>query len=292
MSGAGFGLLAWLGISLLLLHARADLMPALYPLQAWALAAGGALAAMGAWARPLRPDDGTGSARRMLSRWRTCWLAREGLASVATLLVAAATLAALLWAPAGADRAVALGALGLLLALLALAAVACTAMVPASLPAVAVAAWRHPLVLPVRLLCALALGLGLLFWLMALLLPFGGVDAGMLATLAALGLVLALSKALYWREVGRLPPAGAAGPAPGAPERPAARLRRTALALLVGGPLLCWALAPLSGLPAAPLLAVSTLSLLAGAFVERWLFFAQAPYAAAPHGPIPREGPP
>ncbi|MCD9033997.1 hypothetical protein LDO32_20030, partial [Luteimonas sp. Y-2-2-4F] len=47
LSGAGFGLLAWLGLSILLLHARADLAPALYPLQMWSLIAGAALAAAG-----------------------------------------------------------------------------------------------------------------------------------------------------------------------------------------------------------------------------------------------------
>ena len=299
LSGAGYGLLAWLGLSLFMTHARADLMPALQPLYLWGLAAGLALSTVGllcSMAHLGRP----GRAWRALSQWRTSWLSREGVLAMATPLPALAVLGLLLLVEPGAGRALALGAGGLLLAALALATVACTAMIYASLPPIP--AWRHPLVVPVYLLFALLTGLALLFWLMAALLPFAPAESGTLLTLALLGALLAACKAVYWHRIDRQPLPATRADAVGLPgreasvfERPhseasfitremvfvAARrharaLRLAAIALLVGVPLLAWGLATAGLLAPGGLLAFTCLALLAAAFAERWLFFAQA----------------
>lgn len=299
LSGAGYGLLAWLGLSVALLHARADVMPMLAPLQCWGLGLGlalstaGLLSSLAHLGKPLR-------SWRALSQWRTSWLSREGVLALATVVPALALGALLLWVEPGPDRALALGLCGLLLAVLSLATVACTAMIYASLPPVP--AWRHPLVVPVYLLFALLTGLALLFWLMALLLPAGASVIGMAATLTALGALLLACKGLYWRELDRQSLPATRGDAVGLPgrtvsvfERPhteenfitremafgvarrhARRLRWLVVALLLAAPGSAWLLG-VSGLaPPAPLLGVTAAALLAGAFVERWLFFAQA----------------
>ncbi|MDH5821759.1 dimethyl sulfoxide reductase anchor subunit [Luteimonas sp. RD2P54] len=299
LSGAGYGLLAWLGLSVLLLHARADVMPALSSLQLWALLLGlvlstaGLLSSLAHLGRPLR-------AWRAISQWRTSWLSREGLLALATPLPALALGLMLLWVEPGPGRAIGLGLCGLLLTGLALATVACTAMIYASLPPIP--AWRHPLVVPVYLLFALLTGLALLFWLMALLLPPAGTGAAMPATLAVLGALLLACKWLYWREIDRQAPPATRGDAVGLPgrsvsvfERPhteasfvtremafavarrhALRLRWLASALLLAAPAAAWAVATALPVPVAPLLGTVAAALLAAAFVERWLFFAEA----------------
>lgn len=299
LSGAGYGLLAWLGLSLLMLHTRADLMPVLQPMYAWGLLAGLALSTVGLLSslahlgQPMR-------AWRALSQWRTSWLSREGVLALAVPLPALALLCLLLLADPGPGRAIALGALGLLLAALSLATVACTAMIYASLPPIP--AWRHPLVVPVYLLFALLTGLALLFWLMTALLPFAPAGAGPLLTLAVLGVLLAGCKLAYWHRIDRqaLPAtrAGAVG-LPGREasvfERPhteasfitremvfvlarrhARALRAASILLLAVVPLAAWGLAAAALLAPGGLLALTGLALLAGAFAERWLFFAQA----------------
>jgi sulfite dehydrogenase (quinone) subunit SoeC len=299
LSGAGFGLLLWLGLSIALLHANAAAMQGLYPLQMWSLLLGLALAVAGL-VSSLGHLGKPGRAWRALSQWRTSWLSREGVLALATMLPALAIGALLLFVAPGPDRAMLLGMAGLVLALLALATVACTAMIYASLPPIP--AWRHPLVLPVYLLFAMLAGLALLFLLMALLQP-GGADARMmLGSLAVLGVLVAAAKWLYWRgiDAGALPADRAA--AVGLPgrgvtvfERPhteanyitremafvvarrhARALRWLATALLGGGPAAALLLAMAIGGPAVPWLAIAAFAVFAGSVVERWLFFAEA----------------
>ncbi|TDK22728.1 dimethyl sulfoxide reductase anchor subunit [Luteimonas aestuarii] len=299
LSGAGFGLLLWLGLSIALLHANAGAMQSLHALQAWALLLGwvlavaGLLSSLGHLGKP-------GRAWRALSQWRTSWLSREGVLALATMLPAVAIGVLLLWVEPGADRAMLLGVSGLLLALLSLATVACTAMIYASLPPIP--AWRHPLVLPVYLLFAMLSGLALLFALMAVLLPVAGDARMMLGTIAVLGLLVAVAKWLYWRGIDGEPVPATRGAAVGLPgrevsvfERPhteqnyitremafvvarrhADRLRWLATALLVAGPALALLLASLGIGPATAWLWFTAFAVLAGSVVERWLFFAQA----------------
>jgi len=115
-------------------------------------------------------------------------------------------------------------------------------------------------------------------------------------------IALALCKWRYWRAIDTSALPATRGAAVGLPartatvfERPtteanyitremafvvarthARRLRILAIALFAGAPLACLAVAALMPVQAAPWLAVAALSALAGAFVERWLFFAQA----------------
>ncbi len=297
LSGAGYGLLVWLGVSIALLYLRGQVPPSLDGVQVVGLSLGlvlatiGLLCSLGHLGQPKR-------AWRALTQWRTSWLSREGVLAVLTVWPALVIVGMLLWAPDGATKAALLACLGIVLALLALATVACTGMIYASLKPIP--AWRHPLVVPVYLLFALLTGLGLLFVLMAAML--GGQGPGVMAlTLAVLGGLLVALKWLYWYEIGHahLPTRGEAVGLPGREatvfERPhteanyitremafaiarkhALWLRIVASAAVFGGPLLALLLhaAGLASPVAALLLA--TLATLAGAFVERWLFFAEA----------------
>lgn len=295
LSGAGYGLLAWLGVSLMLLQVRGTSTPELQRAQLVALALGlllstiGLLCSLAHLGKPMR-------AWRALSQWRTSWLSREGVMSVATLLPAVLLVFLLRRAP-GAEGGPLLAALGMLLVACAMLTVVCTAMIYASLKPVP--DWRHPLVVPAYLLFALVTGLALQFVVISYM--FGGQDARpMLLTLSVLGVLTVAMKWLYWHETDRARLPVTRGDAVGLPqrkpavfERPhteanyitremaftvarthATRLRLAATALIAGGPLLAMLLA--GSMPPTVALALAAVLLLAGAFVERWLFFAQA----------------
>ena len=144
-------------------------------------------------------------------------------------------------------------------------------------------------------------GLALLF---ALMLAMSGSQrtGAMLPTLAIVTALLVALKWLYWHDTDRIGLPGSRAAAIGLPEREAtvferphtdtnyvtremafqvarshARwLRIGASALVLGGPLLAWLLLAAGiGSPAFALAAAAAF-LLAGAFIERWLFFAQA----------------
>ena len=182
--------------------------------------------------------------------------------------------------------------------LAALITVYCTAMIYGSLKPIP--AWRHRLVPTVYLLFSLFTG-GLLFCAIATALgrPVSNMIA--LAGFAAAIALLAM-KAKYWRDIDAPLPA-TRGDAIGLPQRSATvferphteanyltkemgfvvarkhsrALRRTALALFAALPVLfllpTWLFVHLD---AAPWYAAAALCALAGAFVERWLFFAEA----------------
>ncbi|GAB1406756.1 dimethyl sulfoxide reductase anchor subunit [Thermomonas brevis] len=292
LSGAGFGLWAWLGLRIAF---GAD--PQGFQALGWMLllvfaglaAAVGLLASFWHLGKPLR-------AWRAFSQWRSSWLSREGVLATASFVPAAA----LLWLL----RTSTLHGLGAgtrvvaaLLALLALATVVSTAMIYASLKPIP--AWRHRLVPPVYLLFALLTG-GLPM-LAAMARGSSAFDAALPWLLLALALALLLAKLAYWRDIDRTPLPQSRGDALGLPGRQAsvferphteanyitremafavarrhARTLRIAAALLFAVvPALCLAWS-LGAAPAAWLQPVSIGSALAGAFLERWLFFAQA----------------
>lgn len=308
LSATGLGLLTWLGISIALLSLRGQLLPALEGVHLAGLALGLLLSSIGllsSMAQVTRPQRSW----RELTRWRTSWLSREGVLAMLGVWPALMIGALLLWTPAGPTRAALLACLGLVLALLALATLAAAMMVHASQRQVR--EWRHPLVVPVALLSALATGLGLQFVLMTALL--GGQGPAMMAvTLAVLGLLLALLQWVTWYENGRLPAeiaatAGAATPAGasttgaadatapaahaaahGAGPRHVSRTpsfalaRRHAPALRVAATLAAVVLPALAaalllGNRGSPLLALAlaTVGLGLAAFIARWLFFAE-----------------
>jgi DMSO reductase anchor subunit len=289
-SGAGFGLLALLGV-LGPLH--------LLPAERWFGLAGLAVA-LGLAASGLASSTfHLQSPRRAVyafSQWRSSWLSREGVIAVATM--AAAAVFAFAWVileqPGGWW-----GAAGLLAALGAVATVLSTGMIYAVLKPIR--QWRDPLVVPLYLLFALATGAA---WLNAVL----GTLVGSSAT-ASLGAIVALAlawaaKLAYWRRIdrGRSPSTpesatglGGLGPvrllmSPHTEEnyllremgfrvarKHAVKLRAIAVllgfglavALIVAG----WLLSAMAGAFCAILAALSAT---VGTLVERWLFFAEA----------------
>jgi DMSO reductase anchor subunit len=295
LSGAGYGLLAWTALGALQQQPARPLLLSLFV--GLLLVTIGLLSSLAHLGQPQR-------AWRALSQWRTSWLSREGVASTVTYLPALGLGAALLPAMLAADArtaSIALGPLGvacaLALLLAALVTVACTAMIYASLKPVP--AWRHRLVLPVYLLFALFCGglLALAIHGFARALPGAALLAGGSGAIA-----LALCKWRYWLAIDATPLALQRGDAVGLPqrtvtlfERPmtegnyitremafvlarahARRLRLLATVLFAAVPLACVLLAIATAALQPWLLALAALSALAGAFVERWLFFAQA----------------
>lgn len=290
LSGAGFGLWIWLGL-------RIALGAGPQPFQAlgWIvlLIAAGIAAAVGLLAsfwhlgKPLR-------AWRAFSQWRTSWLSREGVLAVASFVPAFA-LFLLLYRDAGMIAPLTRIVAGAL-ALLATATVCCTAMIYASLKPIP--AWRHPLVLPGYVLFALLTG-GLPM-LLSTWPGAAGFDGALPWLLVAIALALLALKLAYWRGIDRTPLPQSRGDAIGLPQRKAsvferphteanyitremafavarrhASLLRIASVLLFAGlPLLALFLDAQA--PSGWAIPFAIGAALAGAFVERWLFFAQA----------------
>jgi DMSO reductase anchor subunit len=289
VSGMGYGLWFLLGAGLALAPVRLGREPALL-----ALTVGAAFAAAGLVASTLHLGQPR-RAWRAFSQWRSSWLSREGIAASASFVPAAA-LGMLLWR--GADAG-ALRAGGLALAVLAAATVTCTAKIYTSLKTIP--AWRDALVLPGYLLLGL-LGGSSAGWLIGALAHDAG-DRPLPGLVATLALAAALLKRAYWRRLDRAPPAATAESATGlgrfgtvrAVEAPhteenyltremgfalarkhAARLRRIALFLIGAVPAALGIAAALWPVPAAPSAGVVASAVIAGSFVERWLFFAEA----------------
>ena len=288
-SGAGYGLLFWLGVlRALRWSAEAPSLGVAAILLALALITAGLLSSLAHLGNPQR-------AWRALSQWRSSWLSREGVAAVLTYPPALLLLLAL-WLewPAVAMLA------GLLSAAGAAATVYCTAMIYASLKTVR--QWRHPLVVPGYFAMAAFSGAALLAalaatWNAGRLLPVPAALAA-LGGLAGIGL-----KWAYWRAVdaGLPGPTAESATSLGAigrvrpldpphtqqnyllremgfrvARKHAARLRQAALAAGFAAPA-ALALLALAGAPAAaPLLALGALLALLGVLVERWLMFAEA----------------
>jgi DMSO reductase anchor subunit len=292
LSGAGFGLWIWLGLRIAFGAPPQHFQTLGW---SWLLVYAGLAAAIGLLAsfwhlgKPLR-------AWRAFSQWRTSWLSREGVLAVASFLPAFALLLLLSKGTAGAlDAAVRIAAAAL--ALLSLATVACTAMIYVSLKPIP--AWRHPLVLPGYLLFALLTGGLPMLWVVGF--DAGGFDGALPFALAAIAIALCALKLAYWRDIDRAPLRQTRGDAIGLPQRTASvferphteanyitremafvaarrhsqALRIASLLLFTLGPLLCL-LPAWSQTGAAWPMPVAAGCALAGAFVERWLFFAQA----------------
>jgi DMSO reductase anchor subunit len=286
-SGAGYGLWLWLGLLVAAGQAPRPLAALIALAVGFMLVTAGLLSSTAHLGKPLR-------AWRAFSQWRTSWLSREGIASLATYLPML-WLGWAWWSGADAPRAA-----GALLALGALATVVCTAMIYASLKPIP--AWRHPLVLPVYLVFALHTGL----LAGAAALALAGAEAGNMPGLLAIVLAFLLwrLKRITWQAIdtGALPVTRASAlglPADRKPvvfERPhteanyltkemgfvlarkhARALRAVALLLFALVPaLLALPVWLLPHLDTGPWLLAAAISALAGAFVERWLFFAQA----------------
>ena len=289
-SGAGYGMLAWLGVlNLVRVLPTAPWFGVASVLVALALCAVGLLASTLHLGHPER-------AWRAVSQWRSSWLSREGVLALLTNLPALAFAAC--WFFAGPARPATV-ALGLVSAVCALATVVCQAMIYVSLRPIR--QWANPLVLPNLFLLALLSGAA---WLAAAV-----AAAGHPATIeAAIGVVLAVAacaaKWTYWTRIDAAPPVatiesatglGAIGPvraleAPHTEQnfllremgyaiarKHAARLRVIALAIGFVVP----ALLLLAGIAVGiavdrVMLPVAAIVALLGIYIERWLFFAEA----------------
>jgi DMSO reductase anchor subunit len=291
-SGAGYGLLFWMGVLRPL-----GLVPGSAGFGALGLGVALVLVMLGllsSTAHLGRPER----AWRALSQWRSSWLSREGVAAVLTFAPAGLFFIAV----AGHKEWLALPA-GLLSAAGAAVTVWCTGMIYASLRPIR--QWHHPLVAPGYLLFGAFSGAVLL----ALLAAFWGaaaVPAAIAALLGAAGFVL---KRAYWASVDAGPPVATMESATGlgfiGKVRPldpphtetnyllremafrigrvhAQRLRRIAALAGFAVPAALLALALVTGGVAAGLLAVAAAVLAAaGLLAERWLMFAEATHTVA-----------
>jgi sulfite dehydrogenase (quinone) subunit SoeC len=291
-SGAGYGLLAVLGLTLLLGAAP----PAPWLLLT-ALGLGLGLASFGLLAstRHLKRPE---RAWRAFSQWRTSWLSREGVAALAVYAAAFPLAGLLLLLPPGNGFVRLLAAAT---AALALATILCTAMIYASLKPIP--RWHHPAV-PVVYLC---LGLATGALLLDALFLLAGRDVAAPRALALLALVGAFAaKELSWRAAGRRGPALTTAAATGlarfgevrlleAPHTEgnyllremgyrvarhhAAKLRRIVRLAAFAVPAALVAVLLLVEPPPflrGALAALAAASAVVGALVERWLFFAEA----------------
>ncbi len=284
-SGAGYGLLALLGLAASS-HGKAS--SAGFALTGVGLAlvliAAGLLSSTAHLGRPER-------AWRALSQWRSSWLSREGIVAIATFPAAlgfAATWSGLVDAPLW------IAPLGILCALLSAATVYCTGMIYASLKTIP--AWHTGFTMPTYFAFAFATGSGLLN---AIAFIFGRfqTDAGRFMAFLTIILVFTaiVLKWLYWRKRrgnrGQYTMAQATGLGEGVRQwevphtstnfimkemgyqmarNHATKLQRLCMILLDIG----FFTAFLS--PRWPwLVFITAFTLLAAAWVERWLFFAQ-----------------
>ncbi|MEM7488237.1 MAG: DmsC/YnfH family molybdoenzyme membrane anchor subunit [Pseudomonadota bacterium] len=266
LSGAGFGLLAFLGLGL---PATTGWVAFVFYLIGYALSLGGLFAAF----FHLKNKK---NAWRSYSQWRSSWLSREAIAAPAALLTMGLYAAGEIFF---ATRLVPIGILG---AILCIFTVFTTAMIYTQLRAVP--RWNQPATPAVFLTAAIAGG--------ALL--SGNVDAAMVL-MVLLGAVVGFH---WWKGDRRFAEAGTTrrtatrlDGAVASWERPhtgdnyltremifqiarkhAVKLRAIAMALMVVVPVL----ALLIGGPHHAPAALAVLSHLAGVLVQRWLFFAEA----------------
>ena len=295
MSGAGYGLLAWLAYSVL--------VDEIVPVRAWPGIVGFGLAFMLVSAGLLsstlhlgRPER----AWRAFSQWRSSWLSREGVLAVATYPVAGLFL--LLWLVNPASPW--FGVVALLSALLAMATVYCTGMIYASLPTIR--AWSMPHVVPIYLVLALFTG-GVLASAIGVATAGKLPGSVVLIELLLVGVGFAL-KSSYWSAVDHAPPLATSGTATGlgrmgrvrsldpphsrpnyvmremgyeVARKHALKLRSILRIALFAVPAICLILALLASgaWSIAPLL-VAVASVAVGVVIERWLFFAEAEHVA------------
>ena len=288
LSGAGYGLLFWLGLSPYLGMTPNDVP---FVLISMGLALG--LISIGLLSSTLhlrRPER----AWRAFSQWRSSWLSREGVMSLLTFVPAGAFGLGWLLNESTAGW---IGIAGLLSAIGAAATVSTTAMIYASLKPIR--QWHHPMVLPLYLVFAAFSGLMLLLGLLSIFSE--ATYEWVLATVLTAGVAWGL-KILYWRDLDARPAESNRQTATGLTghvttfdpphteanylmkemgyhiaRKHAYKLRR--YALISGGilPVAILVLAfagPLAVQPFA--FAFAALFALIGIFVSRWLFFAEA----------------
>ena len=284
-SGAGYGLLFWLG-----LLRPVGLVPGVPAFALLCLALALLLITAGLGASLLHLGNPQ-RAWRAFSQWRSSWLSREGVAAVATYIPALAFGYALVTGQDGLATAA-----GLLAAVGAGVTVWCTGMIYASLKPIP--QWHHPLVAPGYLLLAAYSGMALLAAVSAI----GGVVAGPASFIVTLGLAGLVLKVAYWRLVdggmggstaesatslgfiGKVRPLDPPHTETNyllremgfrIARKHAAKLRNLTLLLGFGLPVVLAVLATQMGFGGL-LLPLAAVIALAGMLLERWLMFAEA----------------
>jgi sulfite dehydrogenase (quinone) subunit SoeC len=277
-SGAGYGMLVWLGVlGVFGALPQERWFGVVAALLALALSAAGLLASTFHLGHPER-------AWRAISQWRSSWLSREGVLGLFTNLPGLAFAAA--WWFGGPTIVI-----GLVAAVCGLATVASQGMIYASLKPIR--QWHNGYVLPNFLLLSLYSGA---VWLAA-------AGAGTAAVL--IGIVLAFisaaAKWFYWRYIDTAQPIATIESATGlgaiGKVRPlesphteenyllremgyvigrkhAAKLRTIALVVGFAVPVVLLAIG--LAVAAIPCAVAAALAVLAGIYIERWLFFAEA----------------
>lgn len=290
MSGAGFGLLAWLAALALL--GRIEATPALGIAGlglAFALIVAGLVSSTAHLGRPER-------AWRAFSQWHTSWLSREGVLAVATFVPAGSL--ALCWTFTGA-RGAFFSAAAVLAIALAVASVYATGMIYQSLTTIR--AWAHPLVAPIYVAVAAATGGTLTLFVLR---TFGDVPYGVAEASILFSLLAAILKYAYWQGIDTEARTHTAGDATGlsrfgtvrvldpphtqanfvmremgytVARKHAKTLRVIALSLGFALPTVLTAVSLAAPTPGALLLAgLAAVSMAIGILTERWLFFAEA----------------
>lgn len=286
-SGAGYGLLLLLGLGAPLGLVPDDRWLGLAGLGvALALITFGLLASTFHLGHPER-------AWRAFSQWRSSWLSREGVASVATYLPAGLFFIGWVFL----ERTDGFwGLMGVLAALGALVTVWCTGKIYATLTAIP--RWNNGWTVPLYQLLSLASGALLLSLLAAL---FGAPLAWPLGVAIVATVAAWAGKASYWSHIGRQRPRATAESATGlgrfgrvsllepphtepnylqkemgyAIARKHSRRLRLLVHLLAFGLPLALMLLAAAFLPAVALL-LAVPAMAAGLLIERWLFFAEA----------------
>ena len=231
-----------------------------------------------------------GRAWRAFSQWRTSWLSREAVLSAVTF--APALLFG--WFVWRGDSPPFAQAIALALTFCSFATIVCTAMIYACLKPIP--AWNQPMVFPVYFFFAALTG-SLWYGCCS-----GSEPLDQLMGASVIALSLAALKWSYWRTIDRieLPSREAATALEGIGkvttfERPhteanyltremgfvlarkhSRKLRIIALLLFAGIPLLALLVAALLPSLAGAALWIAAIAALAGTFIERWLFFAEA----------------
>lgn len=288
-TGAGYGLLALLGISVAIGAIVPDRSIGFVGLGlALALITAGLLSSTGHLGHPER-------AWRAFSQWRSSWLSREGIASVATYLPAA--IFAIGWVIFGRTDGF-VSAAGFVAAAGALLTVFTTSMIYASLKPIA--QWHSRFTVPAYLIFAIMTGAVLLNAILYLF----GAQTLYVGLLAALAIVAGWGwKAATWRHNDTIVPATTANSATGLKEgairsiewphteenfvmkemgfriarKHAAKLRLLVHLLAFALPLAAAVISlVLGGVVGAAAAILAVIAQAPGIFVERWLFFAEA----------------
>lgn len=268
LSSTGLGVLAWLGLSLLVVDGRGAPGGGLQVSAACVGIALAAIALLLPLLERLRPRDAG-----LPSAPTGPWAMRSPVLSVLALLPALAALYLLLHGSTSAFAGGALRVSGVALAIASLGAVAARSRLYADVPAVA--AWREPVALPIALVVTLACGLSVLLLLLA---ARTGVDANRArALLAGVGMAGALCLPalwLHWRAldppVDRVRDDSAAG-------RQRLPWRLACIVGFAGVPLVAWSCSVLLPIRTGwPWLLLATAGVLVAAAIERGLFLAEA----------------